>query len=52
MGDRLVRATRAFLQLIGFAALATGAYLWSRITGPSGWLFEGGFFAFAILVAR
>ena len=44
-------ALRGFLQVIGFAALATGAYLWSRITGPSGWLFEGGFFAFAILVA-
>ncbi len=37
--------------MIGFAALAAGAYLWSRITGPSGWLFEGGFFAFAVLVA-
>ncbi len=43
--------TRALLQLVGFAALATGAYLWSRLTGPSPWLFEGGFFAFAILVA-
>ncbi len=44
-------STRALLQLVGFAAVATGAYLWSRLTGPSAWLFEGGFFAFAILVA-
>ena len=44
-------AMRGFLQLVGFAALASGAYLWSRLTGPSSWLFEGGFFAFAILVA-
>jgi peptidoglycan/LPS O-acetylase OafA/YrhL len=44
-------AMRGSLQLVGFAALASGAYLWSRLTGPSAWLFEGGFFAFALLVA-
>ena len=42
---------RAVLQVVGWTALALGAYgLW-RLTGPRGFLFEGGYFLFALGVA-
>jgi len=42
---------RLCLQVLGWTALAGGVYLWSHLTGPSSFLFEGGYFLFALGVA-
>jgi peptidoglycan/LPS O-acetylase OafA/YrhL len=42
---------RLCLQVLGWSALAGGVYLWSHLTGPSPFLFEGGYFLFALGVA-
>jgi peptidoglycan/LPS O-acetylase OafA/YrhL len=39
------------LQILGWSAVAAAAYLWSHLTGPSAFLFEGGYFLFALGVA-
>ena len=42
---------RVALQVLGWSALAAGVYLWSQLTQPSAFLFEGGFLLFALGVA-
>jgi peptidoglycan/LPS O-acetylase OafA/YrhL len=42
---------RVCLQILGWSALAGGVYLWTHLTGPSSFLFEGGYFLFALGVA-
>ena len=42
---------RVLLQLLGWAALAGAVTLWTRLSGPSAFLFEGGYFLFALGVA-
>jgi peptidoglycan/LPS O-acetylase OafA/YrhL len=44
-------AARMVLQLLGWSAVAAAAYLWSHQSGPSAFLFEGGYFLFAVGVA-
>src|SRR5208283_6048917 len=43
--------TRICLQVLGWSALAAGLLLWSQVTGSSPFLFEGGYFLFALGVA-
>ena len=42
---------RLALQVLGWVALASGLALWSRLTGPTSFLFEGGYLLFAVGVA-
>jgi len=42
---------RVALQVLGWSVLAAGVYLWSQLTEPSAFLFEGGFLLFALGVA-
>jgi peptidoglycan/LPS O-acetylase OafA/YrhL len=42
---------RVCLQFLGWSALAAGVLLWTQLTGPSSFLFEGGYFLFALGVA-
>ncbi len=42
---------RLCLQILGWSALAGAVYLWSQLTGPSSFLFEGGYFLFSLGVA-
>jgi peptidoglycan/LPS O-acetylase OafA/YrhL len=42
---------RLWLQVLGWSALAGGVYLWTHLSGPSSFLFEGGYFLFALGVA-
>ena len=42
---------RVCLQVLGWSALGVGILLWARLTGPSSFLFEGGYFLFALGVA-
>ncbi len=42
---------RVALQVLGWSVLATGVYLWSHLTRPSAFLFEGGYLLFALGVA-
>jgi peptidoglycan/LPS O-acetylase OafA/YrhL len=44
-------AGRLGLQILGWSALAAGVLLWTQLTGPSAFLFEGGYFLFALGVA-
>ncbi len=44
-------ATRFVLQILGWVAVAVGAYLWSHMTGVTSFLFEGGYLLFAVGVA-
>jgi peptidoglycan/LPS O-acetylase OafA/YrhL len=45
------RPWRALFQVVGFAALGGGLFLWTQVNGTSAFLFEGGFFLFALGVA-
>ncbi len=42
---------RLLLQILGWSAVLGGVYLWTQLTGPSTFLFEGGYFLFAVGVA-
>ena len=42
---------RVALQVLGWSALAGGLYLWSQLTRPTSFLFEGGYLLFALGVA-
>ncbi|MBF6557011.1 MAG: acyltransferase family protein [Acidimicrobiales bacterium] len=42
---------RVVLQILGWSAVAAGAYLWSHQSTPGAFLFEGGYFLFAVGVA-
>ncbi|MBV8462721.1 MAG: acyltransferase family protein [Acidimicrobiales bacterium] len=42
---------RILLQVVGFAALGSGLFLWTQVEGTSAALFEGGFLLFAMGVA-
>ena len=42
---------RVCLQVLGWSALGAGLLLWSQVTGSSPFLFEGGYFLFALGVA-
>jgi peptidoglycan/LPS O-acetylase OafA/YrhL len=42
---------RVCLQVLGWSTLAVGIALWTRLTGPSSFMFEGGYFLYAIGVA-
>ncbi len=42
---------RVCLQILGWSALGVGVALWTRLTGPSSFMFEGGYFVYAIGVA-
>jgi peptidoglycan/LPS O-acetylase OafA/YrhL len=42
---------RLILQILGWAAVGGGLYLWSHVTGTGGFLFQGGYFLFALGVA-
>ena len=44
-------AVRMVLQLLGWSALLGGLYLWSQLTVPTPFLFDGGYFLFALGVA-
>jgi peptidoglycan/LPS O-acetylase OafA/YrhL len=43
--------TRLILQILGWGAVGGGLYLWSQITGTGPFLFQGGYFLFALGVA-
>jgi len=45
------RPIRLALQALGWVALAAGLSLWSRLTGPPAFLFQGGYLLFALGVA-
>jgi peptidoglycan/LPS O-acetylase OafA/YrhL len=45
------RPWRALFQVVGFAALGGGLFLWTQVDGTNAFLFEGGFFLFALGVA-
>jgi peptidoglycan/LPS O-acetylase OafA/YrhL len=45
------RPVRLVLQVLGWAALATGLAMWARLTGESNLLFEGGYLVYALGVA-
>jgi peptidoglycan/LPS O-acetylase OafA/YrhL len=45
------RPVRLVLQVLGWAALATGLAMWARLTGESNLLFEGGYLLYALGVA-
>ncbi len=45
------RPTRILLQVLGWAALLAGVFLWTQLTVPTGFMFEGGYFLFALGVA-
>ena len=45
------RPWRTLLQVVGFAALGGGLYVWTQVDGTSAFLFDGGFFLFALGVA-
>ena len=36
---------RVFLQVLGWCALAGAVFLWTQLTGPTAFLFEGGCFS-------
>ena len=42
---------RVLLQVLGWCALAGAIFLWTQLTGPTAFLFEGGYFLFALGVA-
>ena len=42
---------RTILQVAGWSAALAGVVLWWRVTGPGAFLFEGGYFLFALGVA-
>jgi peptidoglycan/LPS O-acetylase OafA/YrhL len=42
---------RTVLQVLGFAAVGGGLYVWTQVGGTSAFLFDGGFFLFALGVA-
>ncbi len=42
---------RGVFQVLGWMALATGLFLWARVSGPSSFLFDGGYLLFALGVA-
>jgi peptidoglycan/LPS O-acetylase OafA/YrhL len=44
-------AARAGLQVVGWASLAAGLFLWTRLTHPAGFLFGGGYFLYGLGVA-
>jgi peptidoglycan/LPS O-acetylase OafA/YrhL len=44
-------ALRVALQIVGWSALAGGLFLWSQLTKPTSFLFEGGYLLFALGVA-
>ena len=44
-------SARVVLQILGWSAVAAGAYLWSHQSTPGAFLFEGGYFLFALGVA-
>ena len=41
-------SARLLLQVLGWSALLGGVFLWTQLTGPSSFLFEGGYFLFAL----
>ena len=45
------RPWKIALQVVGWAAIATYAYLWSHLSAPTPFLFEGGYFLVAVGVA-
>ncbi|HVB93025.1 MAG TPA: acyltransferase family protein [Acidimicrobiales bacterium] len=45
------RSTRTLLQVLGWSAVAAGAYLWSHLSTPGAFLLDGGYFLFAFGVA-
>ena len=45
------RAWKIALQVLGWAAIAAYAYLWSHLSTPTPFLFEGGYFLVAVGVA-
>ncbi|MGO8871813.1 MAG: acyltransferase family protein [Acidimicrobiales bacterium] len=45
------RRARVVLQLLGWSAVAAGVYLGTRLSGPGSFLFQGGYFLFALGVA-
>ncbi len=45
------RPWRWLLQAVGFCALGGGLYLWTQVDGTNAFLFDGGFFLFALGVA-
>ncbi len=45
------RSGRVVLQVVGWAAIATFAYVWSHLAGPTPFLFEGGYLLVAVGVA-
>jgi peptidoglycan/LPS O-acetylase OafA/YrhL len=45
------RAGRIILQVMGWGAIAVFAYLWSHLSGPTPFLFRGGYFLVAVAVA-
>ena len=45
------RPVRTLFQVLGWATLATGVFLWVRVPKPSLFLFQGGYFLFALGVA-
>ena len=42
---------RVLLQVLGWCALGGAIFLWTQLTGPTAFLFEGGYFLFAVGVA-
>jgi peptidoglycan/LPS O-acetylase OafA/YrhL len=42
---------RVLLQVLGWCALGGAIFLWTQLTGPTAFLFEGGYFLFALGVA-
>ncbi len=42
---------RLLLQVLGWSALLGGIFLWTQLTVPTGFMFEGGYFLFALGVA-
>jgi hypothetical protein len=45
------RTWRTVLQVVGWAAIAAYAYLWSHLSAPTAFLFRGGYFLVAVGVA-
>jgi peptidoglycan/LPS O-acetylase OafA/YrhL len=42
---------RTILQILGWSVAAVSVYLWSHVTGPGAFLFQGGYFLYALGVA-